>query len=313
MNLKAAVEGTASEENPYRAGHYYKQTADIDMEGEEWTGIGLLKNAYNADTAHAFTGSYDGNGHSITNLKLKVDESASDPTNRYLSLFRAVSGATIKNLTVDVAGFDGMASDDVTGAAIIGMVDGGATLENCTATGFLGTSETPVVHMTGGVICRVVTPEGGSAYDTPLTLTNVTNKVNVTCARKCGGIIANGVGKIIMTNVVNEGNITKTGTKSGDQVGGLIGYNDENVHVRFEFNGIKNTGTISSAGGPSYGQLMGCWQIETGTQTNIGDIAIADSNMPASTRCPTKGSDIVNDFPIYFGELGTDGLLHGVN
>ena len=253
LNLKAAVEGTASEDNPYHADDCYKQTADIDLDGVEWTGIGLLKNAYNAVVSCAFSGTYDGDGHSVTNMTLKVDESASDPTNRYLALFRAVSGATIKNLTVNVAGFDGMASDDVTGAAIVGMVDGGATLENCTATGFLGTNETPVVHMTGGVICRVVTPEGGSAFTTPLTLTNVTNKVNVTCARKCGGIIANGVGKIIMTNVVNEGNITKTGTKSGDQVGGLIGYNDENVHVRFELNGIKNTGTISSAGGPSYG------------------------------------------------------------
>lgn len=58
---------------------------------------------------------------------------------------------------------------------------------------------------------------------------------------------------------------------------------------------------------------MGCWQIETGTQTNTGDIAIADSSMPASTRCPTTGTGISNAFPIYFGELGTDGLLHGVS
>lgn len=315
LNLKSAVEGTASEDNPYRADHFYKQTADISLYGQAWTGIGLLADSYSVDTQHSFKGTYDGNGYAINDMTLHVDSSVAEgTTNRYLALFRAVNGATIKNLTVEVEGLDAMAADDVTAAAIVGLVNGGATLVNCTATGNLGTNATPVVHMTGGVVCRVVNPTDSTMYDNPLVLENVTNRVNIVCARKVGGIVASCSGKVYMTNVVNEGNITKTGTKSGDSIGGLIGYTDTNPHSIFVWNGVKNTGTISTrSDDKTAGQLMGTWHVETDPSTSTGDIAVLDSSMPLSTTCPTTGKTISNMLPVFFGELGSDGLLHCVS
>ena len=66
-------------------------TADIDMTGIEWTPIGIGSgNA--APGATAYTGTFDGQGHTITNFKA---EGAG-----HLGLFGDTSGATIKNFRI---------------------------------------------------------------------------------------------------------------------------------------------------------------------------------------------------------------------
>jgi hypothetical protein len=72
--------------NTYRAAHY-KLTADIDMTGVPWSPLGGIANTT------AFTGSFDGNGKTISNLKLSGTT--------YLGFFGYVSGtAAIKNLAL---------------------------------------------------------------------------------------------------------------------------------------------------------------------------------------------------------------------
>lgn len=51
-------------------GKFFKLTTDIDLDGNEWTPIGWhLTNAYNRH----FGGSFDGNGHIISNLVISKD------------------------------------------------------------------------------------------------------------------------------------------------------------------------------------------------------------------------------------------------
>lgn len=67
---------------------HYRQTADIDLASvSNWTPIGT--------DAAPFTGSYDGNGFTISNLKINA------PTEDYQGLFGELSsGAVVKNVGV---------------------------------------------------------------------------------------------------------------------------------------------------------------------------------------------------------------------
>ena len=68
-----------------------KLTADIDMTGVEWTPMGI-GSGNNAPGATAYTGTFDGQGHSITGFSA---EGAG-----HLGLFGDAKGATIKNFSI---------------------------------------------------------------------------------------------------------------------------------------------------------------------------------------------------------------------
>ncbi len=94
---------------------------DIDLQNAEWTPMGSYS------TGKYFKGTLDGNGHTVSNLKVG-DGSTSDQ-----GLIGATTGAvTVKNITFD--GADVQATGR--GAVVIGhAVNGAVTLENITITG----------------------------------------------------------------------------------------------------------------------------------------------------------------------------------
>lgn len=101
-------------DNESYAGKYFKQTANIDLSGEEWIPIGT-----NNDTTK-FSGTYDGGGHEITNLK---------NDKRYEGgLFGYLSG-TVKNLAVINCNVS--YNNGYSGA----VVASGGTVTNCYSTG----------------------------------------------------------------------------------------------------------------------------------------------------------------------------------
>ncbi|MBO5223063.1 MAG: metallophosphoesterase [Clostridia bacterium] len=90
-------------------GVYFKQDADIDLQGMAIQSIGAYYSA-NSKQMSAFGGTYDGNGYSIKNGRVVpfLPRSASNGllghgTNRNWTdgLFGCIYGATIKNLTLD--------------------------------------------------------------------------------------------------------------------------------------------------------------------------------------------------------------------
>lgn len=78
------------------ASAYYKQTADIDLQGSgtnQWTPIG--------QSGKPFTGTYDGAGYTIQNL-YKVRSTANSSKNHYYGLFGITnSPVVITNVTVE--------------------------------------------------------------------------------------------------------------------------------------------------------------------------------------------------------------------
>ena len=102
---------------------YVKLTADIDLEGEEWTPIGYM--------GKTFKGTFDGGNNTISNLKI-TKELANTAANNGIGLFgRTDDKATIKNLTIE--------NVDITGSLYVGAVVGygytGKAVENVTVKG----------------------------------------------------------------------------------------------------------------------------------------------------------------------------------
>lgn len=83
------------------SGKEYILTADIDLSGEEWTPIGK-PSKYNDGNSWGFQGIFDGNGHTISNVRISsfsVSVNGNDNV-QYAGFFGCTNGATIKNLTL---------------------------------------------------------------------------------------------------------------------------------------------------------------------------------------------------------------------
>ena len=115
----------------------YVLTADIDLSGEEWTPLGSFvpqategEGQELPDAAYAFTGTFDGQGHVISNLVINQPEMYCQ------GLFGCIADATIGNFTLENA--------DVTA----GMMGGGVV-------GYANSSEVHDVIVKGANIVAV--------------------------------------------------------------------------------------------------------------------------------------------------------------
>ena len=109
-------------------GKYIQLTADIDLENEEWEPIG------GTDTGEAFSGTFDGDGHIISNLKITrgLENTAA---NNKVGLFGACANpAKVQNMTLE--------NVDVQGSLCVGAVLGDSQTSN---------SAISNVHVTGSV------------------------------------------------------------------------------------------------------------------------------------------------------------------
>ncbi len=85
-------------------------TADIDCEGKSLTPMGTQK--------HAFTGTFNGNNHKISNLKIDATEK------NYAGLFGYTVLAEIKNLVLDKVSLKLEATPDITASSSYGLLAG---------------------------------------------------------------------------------------------------------------------------------------------------------------------------------------------
>ena len=113
------------------AGKTVVLTADIDLNNMPWAPIGNVTFNRDGDGSYvvhnAFKGTFDGQGHTISNLKIDTEANG-------VGLFGAIIGATIKN--VNIKNVDIVA--DGTAAALVGYClsyTNTSTIENCHVSG----------------------------------------------------------------------------------------------------------------------------------------------------------------------------------
>ena len=257
-----------------------KLTANIDLStlgDRDWTPIGKMTNTYSDYVA--FGGVFDGDGHTISGLK--IDNSA-----QYQALFGYVKGGTIQNLTVAGSVTTSSSSGYAAGIVAYGSP---VTLENCTNLATVGASQK-------GYAAGIVASAGAGS-----TITGCTNEGKISGAGDyVGGILATGTGTTVISRCINSGEIISTG-KPGSynySVGGIAGsLSSSTVEL------CGNTGTVTStlkrtAGivGSFGGTMTKCFN--SGSITGIyasggivGSISAANASV---TDCYNTGSILCN-------------------
>ena len=137
--------------------------ANIDLGGEQWLSIGTAENP--------FMGTLDGNGYTISNLKI-VDTEAKEGK-AYIGFFGYAKDVTIKNVTfenvyVNVACLDIDHSQGHIGA-VVGSLEGNSTIENVTVMGDIKVEATPSANGAS----RVAVVAGGNSGYYKVTMKNV--------------------------------------------------------------------------------------------------------------------------------------------
>ncbi|MGE5398020.1 MAG: GLUG motif-containing protein [Chitinophagales bacterium] len=223
----------------YSAGKYFKLTADIDLNNEEWTPIGTVIET----VTYTFAGTFDGDGHVISNLK--IDSTTAERSGLFGQLS---SSAKVKNLGVEVI--------DINNTCTIARIGGLAgacydpvTIENCYVSGSItggDPSGTQYVRA-GGLV--------GQYYGNGSIIANCYSKVDVSIKGSCfaaGGLVAEQGNESTVTNCYATGTITCTGTARYG-VGGLIGRLACGTVSNSYWNSDAMTTGIGTIGGTSTG------------------------------------------------------------
>ncbi len=102
--LKYFAESVNAGETTYN-GTTIKLAADIDLQNEPWTPIGFNSNSV-AGSEKYFTGTFDGQNHTIRNLKIDVKDQGG------VGLFGTVHNASFKNFTLENVDIKAVESED---------------------------------------------------------------------------------------------------------------------------------------------------------------------------------------------------------
>ena len=267
--LAALAKNVNDEDNSNNySGVTIKLGADLDLNGDNysWTPIGTEYNP--------FSGTFDGDGHTISNLKINSDKSG-------VGLFSIIDG-TIMNVTlnnVDVTGWDHV-------GGLVGLNVG--SVENCTVTN----ATVSGTDLVGGLVGRNYngTVSGNTVSGTVSGNTNVgglvgQNDGNVTDNTVSGTVSGNGnsnrVGGLVGGNGGNVTDNTVSGTVSGNEnVGGLVGENykgtvkDNSFYSNKGDVGSNDDGTVS--GNTKLYKLTVPSGVEA-TATGTGNKVVADN------------------------------------
>lgn len=242
-------------------------SADVDISDTGLTGF-MRDNG-----EHTFTGTLNGNSHTIT---MSVGKDAKIVFHTHNGLFAKTSGAKISNLML-VSNFN-IVGDNVSGgdACYIGSISaynsGALTIDSVTAN-VTASPSGAYTNFVGGLVGYVADATSevsftNSAVTANLTYNNSTTKVDCTCLGGVIGMVGAVTSKpttgIKFNNVTVDGNITDKHTGSNSRVGGLIaevGAKDNSASVVPNKISITNVNinalTINSSGKSNSGGFLG--------------------------------------------------------
>lgn len=178
--------GTAEAFAAMEPGGNYQLTADIIV---------------TAPYANEFTGTFDGDGHTVT---LNITSSSAKS---YTGLFGTLAGGAVVKNVITAGKIEATGKDNVGGiAGFANTYSGDVTIENCKNTAAItGNNEV------GGILGYC----SGSAHS--VTVTDCANTGTISGTRKLGGICGNLENAHFIKNCYNSGTVT------GSAIGGILG------------------------------------------------------------------------------------------
>ena len=253
-------------------------TNDIELAGFEWTPIGM--NSW----GKKFAGSFDGQGHKISNLFINyIGTNTQIP---YKGLFGYVEGsnskhAVIQNLTVQ--GNMVLTSSKNVSGAYSGGVIGRADYADITN---VHSEVNVTVKRVGGNWDNLGGLVGYANNST--TIKDCSNSGDVTGYRYAGGIAGNLSGNSSIINCTNSGNVTCAGSGAAGMAA--------NVGNGCAITGCVNSGTIKSTGANVGGIAGDVAKAEISNCYNSGKIDCSQSTSGAVAGRAAAGAVIRNSY-----------------
>lgn len=218
-----------------RAGRYNRFRITSTCSGGTWQASEFKFNNVTSEqsvpignSSTKFSGTFDGKNHTISNFKT---------SGQYSGLFGYVNGATIQNLTVNVANNAGATS----AGGLVGAVNGTTTIRNCTVNGTISGT-----HQVGGFVgfAQGVYQDNTLVLPCNLTIEGCINNATVTTTSQAsdnnrtsaGGFVGyvNAGATVTIKSYIDENGKTKKSTNNGKisttssadnkGVGGFVGY-----------------------------------------------------------------------------------------
>ena len=272
-------------------------TTDVDIDAATNPGFTPIGDSF----FNSFTGTFEGNGFTISNLYVNINENATNDT--YAGLFGSVNNGTVRNLGLLDAYIKGTNTNTnisigrVYAGGLVGF-SSSSTIQNCYVTGNVtGTGTSSPNVNAGGLV--------GFNSDGTVTNSYATGTVSGTGSGNVntGGLVGSSAGTV--TNSYATGTVTAEGTGSGDaNAGGLVGFNRggtvTNSYATGTVSGTVDTGTLSQGGlvGSSASNattLNSFWDTET-TMQSIG-IGGADADQTGVTGKTTTEMQLLTADP----------------
>lgn len=245
------------------------QTADIDLGGMDWEPIGKNLNYF-------FAGIYNGNGHTISNLKIQGER-------RYNGLFGwieqldnnapVLTGIHLRGVEIKVDSEENACYS----GALAGYIDQNAVISFCTAWGKINTLSAGI-NETGGIAGYIRENTTVSHCRADVEVTAVSSTLNDYCY--AGGIAGESLGTILACEALGKP-VSAKGNAA--YAGGIIG---QNAAVGSIYFCAAGTGTITATGRTGYaysgglvgsnnGNLGGSYSRGTATATSTGGMSRA--------------------------------------
>lgn len=259
------------------AGCYFKLTVDLDLGGQNWTPIGYAK-------TFEFSGHFDGDGHTISNLTCKSVDG-----NLYAGLFGRIIDGSVKNLTIDGA--------NVIGDKYAGVIAG---LLNCTvSTGSVVISNCHVLNaevkgiQVGGLIGRSSKDKAdkGQLQIVGCTATNVTIGYLTTDDYSApdtknhfvGGIVG-GAGSTVIDGCVVKNMTANVYGTSFAPAGGIVGV----MGADSKSSDVTNCAVV--------GATFTCDAASAAEKTNVGGLIGKAAHVAVALGDPNTEYNIFNCF-----------------
>ena len=272
--------------------------SDIDMDPNV-TGIA----AYTTAVIEEFTGVFDGNGYTISNLNINGGYNEN-----YLGLFGFIDGAIIKNLDLE--------SVVITGESFIGGLVGRnyGTIINCYATGSVTGDESigGLVGFNGGIISKCYVNASINGWDSCTGgLVGMNEGYILSCYSTSSVEGSECTGGLVGGNDGSISNCYSTGSVNGSEfVGGLVGANIFTIgistSVPVSITNCFSTGAVSGTeyvggliGYPGEDDISNCfWDIETSGQSEseiAGGTGLTTEQMMLQETFTSAGWDFVGE------------------
>ncbi len=273
---------------------YYALGSDIDATAtSSWNdGLGFIPIGKN--NGSAFTGQFDGLGHTITNLTIN---SPTGKTSKNVGLFGYITGATVINV--------GLVNASVLGRANVGGLVGynkGGSIHNSYVMGTVSGTDVDNAINVGGLV-GYNTGSINNSYFAGSVTGSITDTSEISLNNNVGGLAGYNsgiVGNSYATGSV-AGNLTGTVTVTyNNNVGGLVGDNVGTISNAYAAGGVTGSSTgnvvnnFGGLAGINTGTVnSGYWDMETsGQATSAGGTGLTTAQM--MTMSSFSGWNIAN-------------------